>query len=149
MFTHQLQRIMQRDDRVRSRCLGVFPADELPREMPQRSMLIVNCCNRYYPGQHWLALCKDGDTLEIFDSFGLNPEVYNIVGKLPAAIALTYNTKQVQSINSEVCGQYCLYYCYYKARGYALTDIINVFSNDYRNNDNYVFNTVLDIYNLP
>ena len=115
--------------------------------MPPQSLAIVNCCNRYYRGEHWLALYQDGrDALEIFDSYGLNPDIYNIV--LPQAVVITYSVKQLQSINSNYCGQYCLYFCYYRARGYAIDDIISVFSNDYNNNDDYIYDIVKRLFNL-
>ena len=101
MFSHQLHSIIQRDARTRDQFLGVYAADELPKRMPPQSLAIVNCCNRYYRGEHWLALYQDGnDSLEIFDSFGLNPDIYNIV--LPQAEVITYSGKQLQSINSNL-----------------------------------------------
>ena len=59
MFIHQLHSIVQRDDRTRGRFLGVYAADELPKRMPPQKLAIVNCCNRYYLGEHWLALYQD------------------------------------------------------------------------------------------
>lgn len=142
-----MERILVSDPRTNHQFLGTFPADQLPNVMPpQTSLAIVNCCNRGYPGEHWLALCKTGDTLEIFDSFGMNPNFYNLTGKLPASSVLTYSRRQLQSLHSTVCGHYCLYYCYYKARGYSLDDIISNFSHDYINNDDYVYNTVLNLF---
>lgn len=149
MFSHQLQQIVQRDVRTGSQFLGVYAADELPERMPPQTMAIVNCCNRYKPGGHWLALFQNSnETLEIFDSFGLNPNVYNLRDKLPLSSVIAYSAKQLQSIDSTVCGQYCLYYCYKKARGSALSDIVSIFSEDYYNNDDYVYYTVLRLFNL-
>ena len=148
MFSHQLHSIVQRDDRTRNRFLGVYAADELPKRMPPQSLAIVNCCNRYYRGEHWLALYQDEweDRLEIFDSYGLNPDIYNIV--LPQAAVVTYSGKQLQSINSNLCGQYCLYFCYYRARGYTMGHIVSVFSNDFNNNDDYIYGAVLRLFKL-
>ena len=102
MFSHQLHSIVQRDARVRDRFLGVYAADELPKRMPPKSLAIVNCCNRYYRGGHWLALYQDGkDALEIFDSYGLNPDIYNII--LPQSAVVTYSGKQLQSIYIRIC----------------------------------------------
>lgn len=149
METERLRQIVRYDARTNYQFLDVYAADELPTRMPPQTLAIVNCCNRNYPGEHWLALYKcEEDTLEIFDSFGLNPDVYNLVGKLPESSVITYSTKQLQSINSLMCGQYCLYYCYFKARGYALDDIISGFSKDYYNNDAYVYNAVLNLFNM-
>ncbi len=147
MYGSQLQHIVNCDARTERQFLGVFSADRLPVRMPSRSMLIVNCCNHNRPGGHWIAMYRgDGDTLEMFDSFGLPPQLYNL--HLPRADVLVYNTKQLQSQDSVVCGQYCLYYVYFKARGYAMSDIVSVFSNDNYNNDIYVFDTVLKLYNV-
>ena len=90
MFSHQLRRIVQRDIRTSDQFLDIYAADELPKRMPPQTLAIVNCCNRYYAGKHWLALYQnENDTLEVFDSYGLNPEVYNIVGKLTQASVIT------------------------------------------------------------
>jgi hypothetical protein len=146
MYAQQLQHIVDNDARTQIQFLGVFPADMLPERMPTSSLAIVNCCNRNLPGLHWIALYQGQIVLEVFDSFGLPPQVYNL--QLPQADAVSYNAKQVQSNSSELCGQYCLYYCYFKARGYNINDIISVFSDDYYNNDKYVYDVVLRLYNI-
>jgi hypothetical protein len=116
--------------------------------MASQSLSIVNYCQRDYPGLHWLALSKEGDRLEVFDSYGLHPSVYRLMDKLPDFSSMAYNTRQLQSVHSKVCGHYCLYYLFYKARGFALGDIMAKFSNDYANNDIYVERIVFDLYNL-
>ncbi len=147
MDTVQLQRIIENDVRTQRQFLGVFSADTLPTHMPARSLAIVNCCKQHLPGIHWLAVSRgDNGTLEVFDSFGLPPHVYNIL--LPLATVMSHNTCRIQSFDSEVCGQYCLYYCYFKARGYDINDIISIFSSDYHNNDRYVYENVLKLYNI-
>ena len=90
----------------------------------------------------------ENSTLEVFNSFWLQPYLYNLQEKLPRADLMTYNTKQIQSFNSEMCGKYCLYYIYFKARGFDINDIIGIFSNDYYNNDAYVYDTVLKLNNI-
>ena len=146
MDTADFERILRTDLHVYQQYLGTFPADQLPTHMPPTSLLIVNCCNSDYPGEHWLALCKSGETLEVFDSYGMNPNFYNMLGKLPASTVIRYSTRQLQALQSSVCGYYCLYYCFYKARGYSLDNIISKFSNDYSNNDLYVYNTVFNLF---
>ena len=146
MYAQQLQHIVDCDPRTQVQFLGVFSADSLPKRMPASTLAIVNCCNRNLPGLHWIALYQGLTVLEMFDSFGLPPQMYNL--QLPRADVVTYNAKQIQSNNSVVCGQHCLYYSYFKARGYAINDIISVFSNDYCNNDVYVYDTVLKLYNI-
>jgi hypothetical protein len=146
----QLQRIVDHDERTRSHFIGVLPANRQPSQMRPRASMIVNCCNASLPGRHWLALyrCTSGG-LEVFDSFGMNPHFYNIVGKLPEASVITYSTRQIQPIQSNHCGLYCLYYCYMKARDYTLEDIIACFSRDLEDNDDSVVKVVTQLYGLP
>ena len=77
MFSHQLHWIVQRDNRTRGRFFVVYAADELPKRMPPQRLAIANYCNRYYRGEHCLALYQDEweDRLEIFDSYVLNPDI--------------------------------------------------------------------------
>ena len=148
MYGHVIDNIIQKDARTRSQFYGVYAADELPYYLPPQTLAIVNCCNVNQKGMHWLAINTSEDTLEFFDSFGYAPNMYGLDKKLPEASVVTYNSKQLQSYNSSVCGQYCLYYCYFKVRGYKMNDIISIFSNDYDNNDMYVYETVKKLYKL-
>ena len=84
--------------------------------------------------------------MEIFDSYGLNPDIYNIV--LLQVAVVSYSGKQLQSINSNVRGQYCLYFCYYRACSYTMGNIVSVFSNDFNNNDDYIYGAVLRLFKL-
>ena len=149
MYAHELRAIIARDIRLNQQFLNVFAADELPYQMPFGSLAIVNCCNQGDFGRHWLEICQEtSNRLEIFDSYGFSPSMYNLESKLPTSNVVVHNTKQLQSIHSDVCGQYCLYYCYFKSRGYAMSDIVSIFSNDYTSNDMYVYNSVLHLFNL-
>ncbi len=108
MNTDDFERILRTDPRACSQYLGTFPADQLPTHMPPTSLLIANCCNIGYPGEHWLALCKSGGTLEVFDSYGMNSNFYNMLSKLPDSSDSRYSTRQLQALHSSVCGYYCL-----------------------------------------
>jgi hypothetical protein len=144
----QLKQIVLRDALTSRKFINVFAANELPYWMPSQTMAIVNCCDRKFRGQHWLALSMEGCRLEIFDSFGLHPSVYNLMDKLPDFSVMTYNDNQLQPIHSNLCGYYCLFFCHYKARGFEMGDILSKFSNDYANNDKYIYDSVHDLFNL-
>ena len=148
MYTHELRDIILGDIRLNRQFLDIFAANALPYQIPVESLAIVNCCNRGRRGQHWIAICQEtSNRLEIFDSYGFDPPMHNLENKLPVSNVVVYNTKQLQSIFSNVCGQYCLYYCYFKPRGYAMGDIVSIFSNDVDSNDYYVHNSVLKLFN--
>lgn len=58
---------------------------------------------------HWTALfIKDGDGL-YFDSYGVDPPV--AVQKFCHELSVSDDT--IQSLNSVLCGYYCLYFLYY------------------------------------
>jgi hypothetical protein len=143
----QLRQIIQGDHITNHKFVNVFAANELPN-LPSQSLAIVNCCNKNLTGLHWLALYKEGDVLEFFDTYGLHPNMYNLMGKLPQYNYLIYNHKRVQSLNSNVCGQYCLFFCYYKSRGFLTDDIMDRFGNDFVSNDNFVRDNISQIYEM-
>lgn len=142
--------IIQHDSRLSINFKGVYAANELPSQLPVRGLAIVNCCNRNKPGKHWIALCQESEsTLEMFDSFGFGPEMYNLENKLPKSEIIKYNSKQLQHPTSEVCGYYCLYYCYFKSRGHSMEEIVSLnFSNDTQNNDYRLCKLFKKLFNL-
>ena len=53
-----------------------------------------------------------------------------------------FNKRKLQSIWTDVCGQYCMFYLSHRARGHNLNKIVNMFDNDSAPNDNRVFKFV-------
>jgi hypothetical protein len=52
------------------------------------------------------------------------------------------NRQRIQSFFSLVCGHHCIFYATMRAREYCRSEILSVFSNNYRQNDDWVFNWV-------
>ena len=149
MYSDQLQSIINSDSRTCHQFLGVFAADLIPQNMSGNTMATVNCCNHNMGGEHWIALFMNNNgCLEFFDSYALSPNTYNLKSKLPKTSQIVCNKKRIQGMFTEVCGYYCLYYIYFKARGYQMGVITEKFSNDFPHNDNYVYNQIKILYNL-
>lgn len=75
---------------------------------------------------HWVALTKRGDKYYYFDSFGI---IYpNIVKEFCKNFSIVYNKEQIQSMNSQWCGQYCILFLYFMKKGYSMKDIQNQFN---------------------
>ena len=150
MDSEELSSIIAKDKTVQYQFRGVYSADNLPERLQKGQNLIFNCCDSNLPGKHWLSLYQNSDdVLEIFDSFGKPPSAYKMNDKLPASSVYIYNRKQLQGWSSAVCGVYCLFYLYYKARDFPVDKIINSgFSNDYNQNDCNVVEYVKDLYDL-
>lgn len=104
--------------------LGCFYADELPRNPPLNSSLISNYSNRGEEGTHWIAMGNLNDNRGCqawyFDSYGHMPDkLDNILNR--KTYFLDYikrhsnnnrfrnNKENLQSDNSDVCGQYATY----------------------------------------
>ena len=156
MNTQELVDALTSDDIVNSYFLNVYAIDQLPkRKLSQGSWILVsNCCPSFKPGIHWIVLCRDAkhsDHIEVFDSYGQHPDVYNVSSfcQRQGAKFIWYNTRQLQSVTSSVCGYYCLYYAYHRTRGHEMQSIINSFTtNQFNRNDHMVFEDVIHTYNL-
>jgi hypothetical protein len=116
--------------------LGVFAADEIPRNIRKPAILVTNTDARGLPGEHWLAIYFDDDGKgEFFDSFGRSPGPYfaNYMDKHSST--WIYNDTQLQNVVSSFCGNYCVFYCIYRCIGFNLKCIVNMFSRNTLIND--------------
>ena len=157
MNTQELVDALASNKIVNNYFLNVYAFDQLPkRKLTQESWLLVsNCCPSFKPGIHWIILFKDvqrKDYIEIFDSYGQHPHLHNLTSfcRRQGAKRIWYNTRQLQSVTSSVCGHYCLYYAYHRTRGHEMQSIINSFTPHYQfnRNDQLVFEDVIHKYNL-
>ena len=126
--------------------LGALAADCLPIEMhdgvlyafalaePRRTCVldvhkkycfVLNTDVGGEPGMHWLAFFYDGSVrgrmLEYFDSYGMDiewyPNVHNaIIAHGLRHVCVKVNRLPLQSITSEVCGQYSIVFLAWRAR---------------------------------
>ena len=74
---------------------------------------------------HWLALYIKGNKAIYFDSFGI--EYPNIIKQFCKGKQLEYNHKQIQSMNTEWCGSYCLAFLNFMQQGYTLKQFTDLF----------------------
>lgn len=82
---------------------------------------------------------------EFWDSYGQSPEFYSADFEDFLnfnANNWTSNQRMLQSWDSNVCGQYCIYYLVHRCRGFSLNRIVNHFSKNTRVNDTIVFEFV-------
>ena len=124
--------------------VDVFPSNHLPVPKYNKSTLFVaNTDTCREKGQHWICIYIGVDRNgEFFDSYGRSPEepFRSYLNKY--CKYWTFNKKQLQSIASNVCGHYCIFYCAYRCREFGLNDIISWFSSDTGLNDALVYNFV-------
>ena len=93
-------------------------------------------------GEHWIAVIfnNNGDVL-YFDSYGLPPLETEIINFLDNhSTSWRYNRQRLQSLQSKVCGLYCIFTLDAAARGYNIQKYLQqVFlSTDHHRNDRAV-----------
>ena len=111
---------------------GVVPCCEIDQFKKEDVVgLIVNTDPHDKPGEHWVALYKEGERLSFFDSFGRRMEEFeepfaSIMRDFSSRLQVTSNRMQYQNIFTDTCGLWSIYY--------ILTRVWNVsfsgFTND-------------------
>ena len=114
----------------------VICADELPAFLQKRpAAYVVNTDRCGLPGKHWTVFYfpRKGNVCEFFDSLGQTPEHYHnrfrqvLVANGPK---YRYVKHRLQALDSDVCGQYCIYYIVQRGSGRTMMGICNDFFID-------------------
>ena len=140
MNTPQLLKCIRTDPILNSQCAGVYPIDRLPEPKGYPECVIVNLDPHFKPGSHWMAVYIDAEGFgEFFDSYGRAPETKQIKKYLEDnCLDWTTSNKRLQSPFTSTCGQYCIYFLYYRVRGRPMKDVVEDFTHDFEENDTTV-----------
>lgn len=103
---------------------AVLPCDLLPTCLPSclPALYIVNTDPSTKQGQHWvLVFISKQQTGYFFDSYRLPPEfwdhrLYTFFNH--NKLSINYNHIQLQSINSTLCGEWCLFISHFLCKNY-------------------------------
>lgn len=134
MNSLQVQRALAH---VAARTVGVFPADQIPQHWERPCALVVNTDDSSKPGTHWVAIYVSADGhASYFDSYGLPPTVEAHLDRIRRnSTSYEWSIPQLQSIDSSVCGQFCIAFLFYMSHGYDLRRFCSLFSTDTVEND--------------
>lgn len=130
MDTTLLTRLANSDVYIKKIFAGVFACDMLPKhKIRVKTLYIINTDPHDLEGEHWISLYINPITNDYvyFDSAGEKPNVYIKTFLLKNTKKYTYNSVPLQYPCSNVCGGYCLYFCYQTARGKTLNNIVTNF----------------------
>jgi len=134
----QIESELRSDKFVNGYFVEIFAADQLPeKEYP--GAYVVNTDEAHMPGQHWVAFFTYDKTIECFDSFRQNPGKYS--KHIENWLEDTYRVVQsetLQSTDSTVCGQYCMYFVLLRSYGYSFKDIMSSLTKNKKVNDKFV-----------
>ena len=108
---------------------GVFSRDQFLNLGDIEGVCIVNTHFSTQPGEHWFVVEKQDDNIMIFDSYGsLSPVAISsdIMKKVYFNCKQFWmNTHRFQSLDSNVCGDYCIFYTIARAQGYSVYAILS------------------------
>ncbi len=101
--------------------------------------LVVNTDPSTERGSHWVAIfiARKGNA-EYFDSYGLSPQVVEVLDFVKCFKKCQYNKKCQQGVTSSVCGHYCVYFTIQRRKNVSVEDIVNTFSADIEENDEMI-----------
>src|SRR5689334_18280925 len=109
-----IDRVLRQNAVTRKYFLGTFPADKIPKPDRYPASLVVNMDNSDKPGSHWVAMfMPSSQTIFYYDSFGIQPSNKNIQKFLRAFDHVERNTTTFQSIDSDICGFFVMYFLYF------------------------------------
>lgn len=121
LWTNQLNQVLFRHPLTRSHFRGTYGCDQIPNPHTVNRAgrfkpwtMVVNTQPSTSAGEHWLLLAADIPThLQVFDSYGLDFHIHyanrwfqDLVKRFQT---LGQNRNTYQSLNSNVCGHYCIY----------------------------------------
>ena len=143
MDTNELEIYLKSDFQISKYYGGVVPKDFLPLKPVRPSFYIVNQDTSDKAGSHWIVvfLIENKDELtEYFDPLGKKPDTDFKNYLTIQSDRYLYNEQRCQNYMSNLCGQYCLLYCYFRARGHTMQSILNMFEkNNLFYNDHLVY----------
>lgn len=137
--------------------LGVLPCDYLPktplRTLP--SMVLINTDPSGLPGQHWLAIYINDDSVAcFFDSFGNKPDYQGFHPVIKDFLNINstkvlHSTVQVQDFSSDTCGQHCVFFLYHMSKGFDYDYVMKLYTYDLIKNDKMVSTFVKKLKHVP
>jgi hypothetical protein len=140
MNTAELDELLTADCKLSTVYVGTFPCDMLPSMVDHPAALVINTDPSTMPGSHWVAIYVDsGGRGEYFDSYGDAPENVECVKFLNTNCRggrnWIFSKKELQAMDSNVCGQYCVGFLKWRVRGGSLEEFQNQFGSDTDRND--------------
>jgi hypothetical protein len=138
MNTDQIARVIGSDPLASDVVRGIYPRDDFILSIPNATnaavaavaateLFICNLDDCDKPGSHWIVIERHRGDIFYFDSYGLPPVHDDLAAKLVEMTrsTITWNNTQLQELDTNVCGQYCILYCLLRARQHSPEDIVN------------------------
>lgn len=122
--------------------VGVFAANRLPLSRLRRPAIVVaNTDEDSRPGNHWVCsyLSHLSTGVQYFDSLGDLPRLPYFLRFIRINGGLySHCDRQIQSVYSDVCGEFCCTFALYCCMGYSLLEFMLLFKCTPIGNDKLV-----------
>ena len=142
MYTNQIIKNLLKYPWSRRVFCGVKPLDKIPQRRVRRPCsFVVNTDKSDQPGEHWFGIfVPRRGQVEYFDSYGRPPQHREVLTFLRLnGNKFKYNMKRIQSNESQNCGQFTLFFIYFRSKGYTMDQYMKLYSNiDYQYNDQII-----------
>ena len=139
MNTSQIDAILSSKCDLSTKYAGTFACDHLPRAVDKPAALVVNTDPAHMPGTHWVCIYIENDRGEYFDSYGLPPTGDYFTNFLRNNCKKwIWNKKQLQSLDSTVCGQWCISFLTARGRGEGMEKFQQKFCENLEKNDSKI-----------
>lgn len=122
---------------------GVFARDQIHLAHDSHKYplcFIANTDRARDEGEHWVAFLFHSPThYDFFDSFALTPVSYDFL-LTSSARCVNKLTTRIQSLDSNVCGQHCIYFltqCILNPSSTSSTSLFNAAIQSYSKHDTY------------
>jgi hypothetical protein len=141
MDTLQVENLLRADCKLSTIFDGVYASDCLPLFCGSGDTgLVMNLDPSDRAGSHWVCIYIQDGNGEYFDSYGMAPPLENFLDFLKRNCRTwSYNKQELQSLDSTVCGHYCIWFLSERARGQTMQNIVRNFSEtDSKLNDKKV-----------
>jgi len=153
MNSIEIENILNKNKWNRFKFIGCFAADLLPTELNKDIPVcfIANVDQLKESGSHWvLFLIPKEGYLEYFCPLGISfyhwPLFVNYIRNIMNFECIIMNRKRIQSINSNLCGIFCIEFVIKRDKGISFALIINSYSTkNFLCNDLQALNYVKDL----
>lgn len=121
----------------------VYSRDDMP-DILDKGFYVINLDGKAGPGTHWVSFIKaNEDDVIYFDSFGFPPSTEQLDAFLHNHDRCYHNKRQIQDIDSILCGYYCLAFFHHFLSNYQkvehpkylLQSFAQLFTDNTKKND--------------
>jgi len=131
--------------------LGAHAYDAIPPRPTHDHCLVVNTSPSQEAGDHWLAIAYKDGKMYFLDSYGrsiadfsFSDDFRQTIREYVGSTKVIHNNRWLQSLTSNVCGDYCIYFLEELFRS-GFRGMMSVFTDDLKDNDNFVVDYVNNI----